>query len=303
MIQDGKGQLDGRERRAPVSIGALAGQLAEYVSSLSKPTVVACSLLLLIIFALTDVLAGAAISVSLCYLFPVGLITWRCGLRFGLALSAAAGLLAAALAPLAPLWTGISHLGLFAGAAYGISVLERTLQWVRTDYLTGLNNARGLSEMADRELHRAIRTGRILTIACLDLDDFRVINERLGRSAGDAVLQVVAHTVAKATRRGDILSRIGSNEFVFVFPETDFFGAAVAVQNIRKALAQSLAERNWNITFSFGVATFQAAPESIRDAIRQAEELLTSGKSCGRNTTVHRLIGSTRLFGVARDVS
>jgi diguanylate cyclase (GGDEF)-like protein len=303
MEEGSQKEVAGDLRRAPISISTVAGQIGEYLSQLSKAAALGIGLLLLTNITLADLLVGPAVTLALFFLIPVGLVTWRCGLRAGGAVAVLGGLLAYALAPIVPLWTGASHLGLFGAVAYGVSVLESTLQWIRTDYLTGLNNARGLSEMADRELHRAIRTGRTLTIASLDLDDFKLVNERMGRSGGDAVLQLVAHTVAKATRRGDILSRIGTDEFVFVFPETDFFGAAVAIQNIRKALAHSLAERQWNITFSFGVATFQTAPDSIQEAIRHAEELLQSGKKGGRNTTVHRLIGSTRLFAAARDVS
>src|SRR5207244_13104836 len=95
------------------------------------------------------------------------------------------------------------------------------LECVDTDYLTGLANARGFHDMAQKEIYRCKRTGRSFSLAYLDIDNFKSINDTLGHNAGDAVLRLVGDTLQKSTRKSDSVARTGGAEFMIPIYGTD----------------------------------------------------------------------------------
>ena len=141
-----------------------------------------------------------------------------------------------------------------------------------TDPLTGIANRRAWEAEADRNLARAARSGEPLTFAILDLDDFKVVNDRQGHGAGDALLRDLTAGWAGRLRRADLLGRYGGDEFVLCLPATDEHGAW--------GMLQQLASTH-QFAWSAGVAV--ARPDdSLATVIARADADLYQKKRSGR---------------------
>lgn len=167
---------------------------------------------------------------------------------------------------------------------------ERMLEEsVRTDALTGVYNRRAFLEYAAHEVARAKRYGEPLTLAALDLDHFKMINDRFGHAAGDAVLKRFGELCSTMLRQTDIVARIGGEEFAVLMPHTPLDAARVAMDRVRRTFSQS--EVQWNGTsipssVSVGLAAFLQADESIDPVLQRADFALYQAKSAGRNCVV-----------------
>ena len=101
------------------------------------------------------------------------------------------------------------------------AALGREKEAARVDALTQISNRRAFAELAGAEIERAARYGGLFTVAYLDLDDFKMVNDRFGHDTGDRVLVLTAQAIRKSLRINDIVARLGGDEFVVLFPETD----------------------------------------------------------------------------------
>lgn len=176
------------------------------------------------------------------------------------------------------------------GAAIGhkkaIELTEQLQLMATTDALTSLPNRRSLMSGMELEVARAARSGRPLSLALLDIDRFKAINDTHGHPAGDAVLQAVADELRLVTRAGDLLGRFGGEEFAIVMPETDLKQARWACERLRKAIAK----RNLHfpngtlgrVTVSSGVALL-AGEEGCDQLISRADGALYQAKQDGRD--------------------
>jgi len=143
-----------------------------------------------------------------------------------------------------------------------------------TDPLTGIANRRAWEAEADRNLARAARTGEPLTFAILDLDDFKMVNDRQGHEAGDALLRDITAGWAGRLRRADLLGRYGGDEFVLCLPGTDENGAW--------GMLEQLASTH-QFAWSVGVAV--AGPgDSLASVLARADVDLYQKKRSGRTT-------------------
>jgi two-component system, cell cycle response regulator len=159
-----------------------------------------------------------------------------------------------------------------------------------TDYLTRTFNRRYLNEQLPREIDRAHRYGRSLSIVMADLDGFKQINDTHGHTVGDEVLQCFADRVRASIRASsDWIARYGGEEFIVVLPEAQLARAATVAEKIRSACASTLMDTSsgqHRVTASFGVAAAPLPPEApIRaDALlRYADDALFRSKRAGRN--------------------
>ena len=154
-----------------------------------------------------------------------------------------------------------------------------------TDPLTGLGNSRSLQETVIREVARARRMERPLSCVLLDLDDFRMINDRFGHERGNQVLQVVARTIGEMIRRViDRAFRYGGDEFLILLPEADTTQALAVAQRLRQAL---LALRpptipKKSLSASFGVAELRKE-QRAEDLLRTMDRALFQAKAKGKN--------------------
>lgn len=169
--------------------------------------------------------------------------------------------------------------------------LEQALESIRrlshVDSLTGCFNRRHFNEQIVRELERAERYGRTLTILFCDIDHFKRINDAHGHLAGDEVLKAVAGCFRTSLRDGiDWAARYGGEEFVIVLPETDLAEALLTAERLRRLVAESLAvavgDTVLRVTASFGVADYHPG-ESMTQLLEEADRQLYRAKAAGRN--------------------
>ncbi|MEW5733397.1 MAG: GGDEF domain-containing protein, partial [Thermodesulfobacteriota bacterium] len=161
------------------------------------------------------------------------------------------------------------------------------------DQLTGLPNGRFFYEILGRELARARRSGLPFTLAYLDLDNFKTVNDTLGHEEGDRVLAAAAAALQKGVRASDTIARLGGDEFAGLFPETGPDNAKILVEKLRGALLSAMRTGGWPVTVSAGAVTFIAFPEKVADMIRQADDLMYEGKKQGRNRALFAVYGET----------
>ncbi len=160
------------------------------------------------------------------------------------------------------------------------------------DFLTGAWSRRAFFELAERELSRAQRNGRALSLLLIDVDHFKRINDTSGHAGGDQVLVDVVLRAETVIRSIDYFARIGGEEFAALLPETNRAAAQVVAERLRAALDTKLATDKPKgkqdaapYTVSIGVATLRHA-ESHTDLMRRADAALYAAKAIGRNRVV-----------------
>jgi diguanylate cyclase (GGDEF)-like protein len=155
-----------------------------------------------------------------------------------------------------------------------------------TDGLTRLHNHRFFQDQFAREGKRVERTGSPLALVLIDIDDFKLLNDRLGHAAGDAVLARVAEVMSAVLRDTDLLCRYGGEEFALLLPQTGLSGAVALAEKIRGAVAESEypivgPDGPIRISISIGVARFEHSTEAtFNEADRALYEAKAAGKDC-----------------------
>ena len=161
--------------------------------------------------------------------------------------------------------------------------LEREEKLARIDFLTGVANARSFFELANLEINRARRYRHSFTIAYIDIDKFKAVNDDYGHLAGDSLLRLVGDALRESLRSTDIVARLGGDEFAILLPEIDPEQSQVAISKVRDKLSSVIRSNNWKVTFSAGVITFLKSPESVDEMLKKADNLMYSAKKSGRN--------------------
>ena len=165
--------------------------------------------------------------------------------------------------------------------AYEILQIE-----ANTDPLTELSNRRPFLKTMKSEFARAKRTGRPMSVAMIDLDHFKNVNDTYGHDAGDEVLRRISDLLILEFRSIDLIGRLGGEEFAVVFPETDLDGAHTACDRLRRVIAKTPIETSDQtifVTASIGIATIDAETESDAALLKLADEQLYAAKTAGRN--------------------
>ena len=158
------------------------------------------------------------------------------------------------------------------------------------DPLTDLFNRRFMMESLEREVRRATRTKRFVSVLSIDVDHFKAVNDTFGHEAGDAVLRVVGSTLASQFRADDIACRFGGEEFIVVLPEASPEDAVARAEELRAALAGQSVEVGQRViempSVSVGVAAFPDHAETIEALLREADGALYRAKRDGRDRVV-----------------
>jgi diguanylate cyclase (GGDEF)-like protein len=153
-----------------------------------------------------------------------------------------------------------------------------------TDGLTGLLNHRGSQEVLRREIELAAAAGGPLSVAVVDLDHFKRVNDSLGHAEGDKALAAAAAKLRSVIRAGDAVGRLGGEEFVLVLPGVAGEAAAEAADRARAALADVQAGR-LRLQSSAGVATFPEDAQEAAELLERADAALYAAKHAGRRQT------------------
>ncbi len=171
--------------------------------------------------------------------------------------------------------------GLAVGNA---EVRQRLAELASSDPLTGLVNHRVFHERLQEEAARAQRHDRPLALAVFDLDHFKRVNDTHGHQTGDWVLREVAGRLSAHVRSGDVLARVGGEEFAWLMPETDDLAAFGVAERARASVATLGLGGVGRLTVSAGVSDLSAAASAI-ELYRFADEALYLAKSHGRDVT------------------
>lgn len=279
-------------------------QIADFFSKLSRRNTTVFVLLLISLLGVLNYVSGFEITFSFFYLLPVAIAT--------LYLGRAEGRLTVVMSVL--IWAVSNRLAgelysreiirywnigirlvvfiLFAELLYELKQALANEQILsRTDFLTGINNRREFYNRTDLEILRAKRYGHPTTIALLDLDSFKQVNDQLGHSEGDKLLKIIAQTISSTVRKTDVAARMGGDEFVLLFPDTDQNEAYFAIEKVRTALAGMINNTGLAVTFSLGAITFLSTPESVDVMLNKADKLMYSAKERGKNEVAYQTDG------------
>jgi diguanylate cyclase (GGDEF)-like protein len=156
----------------------------------------------------------------------------------------------------------------------------------RTDTLTGFNNRRSFTELANAQINHCRRHGQPVSLLVLDIDDFKSINDSRGHSAGDLALQHFSHCTQSVIRASDICGRIGGEEFAVALPNATLGNAKIIAEKIRIAISEApvqTSSEGFCITSSIGVATGNA---DIEQLLGEADAAMYEAKKSGKNRVV-----------------
>jgi len=252
------------------------------------------------IIGYADFITGEQVSFSVFFLLPISLITLQdreSGYVIAM-LCAAVWLVndlisgAVYTHPMIPFWNATVRLIYFLLHATMLSILitmlrhERSL--ARHDPLTTAANWRHFEETAELELQRARQSGQPITLAYLDLDNFKQVNDTLGHAVGDELLQNVVRTLRRAMRQQDVVARLGGDEFALLLPGIGRDAVQPVLQRICRSLQELFAAlKTVAVTASIGAVTFTRIPPTLEEMVQQADNLMYTVKRSGKNQCRH----------------
>lgn len=273
------------------------------IANAPKWLVTVAALVILATVGFLDLLTDPYLAFSSLYVLPVLIASWRGPRAAGIVVATIGGVVwTLALVPHLPettasfvsFWNLVMRVSTLALVAWLVGELRAQLAFAerraRTDHLTGLATRRWFLEHLVREVERARRYARPLTIGYIDIDDFKLVNDTYGHQAGDRLLQRVARTVQEQVRDVDLAGRLGGDEFLLLLPETGTDDACATIARLAEALRSAAQDEGYPVTFSIGVLTFQHPPDDASAAIGQADELMYEVKRTGKDGFLHRVI-------------
>lgn len=264
------------------------------------------SILLLLVGTGALFASSSLLEFSVFFIIPVAYFTWFIQRKAGImasAVSAAGTLWANTASPLhtnhpgVAYWNALIWFGFFVSITFIVAALkslhDRERQLSRVDSLTGIANRLAFYEFATTERNRAGRNNQPITLAYLDLDGFKVINDTLGHQMGDKVLVNVARTMQMSVRQTDMVARMGGDEFALILPDTNKAAAGTVLEKVLTMLDTAMLQKSWRITFSMGAVTFLAPPVSVQEMIAGADQVMFSVKNSGKNRLQQEVRGSS----------
>jgi diguanylate cyclase (GGDEF)-like protein len=187
---------------------------------------------------------------------------------------------------------GLLNLGMFALFTFIFTevrtLYDREQSLSLHDSLTGLLNRRALVGTLALENRRMHRHHHPLTLAYIDLDDFKHVNDRFGHDVGDRLLRTLADAMKNTVRSTDFVARLGGDEFVVFLPETNQEAAKSAIAKLQEKLLQESRSLDHPVTFSIGTVTFPTPLATAAEMIRAADEAMYAAKQSGKNTVEYR---------------
>ncbi len=254
------------------------------------------ALVLIVLVGVVDYLTGPEITFSVFYLVPVAVAAWCAGSAMAITasmLAAISWLVAEILSSRVPSATLVYAWNFSARLLFLLLVavllarlremLVRERALGRTDVLTGLFNARAFREIAEAEVARASRYRYPLSLAFIDLDDFKTVNDARGHAAGDLLLREMGSVIRVNLRGSDVVARYGGDEFVILLPMTDEAAARTVLGKLHERLGDAMARQGWPVTVSVGVFTAHGGEPTVDFMLENADRLMYTVKSAHKD--------------------
>jgi diguanylate cyclase (GGDEF)-like protein len=271
--------------------------ITSFLGNQSKTVLVLCGLLALVLLGLGDYLATAKLlEFSVFFALPVSFCAWFLSRRTGIVASVISAAIVMGIDLSSPVheingtvayWNALIWLGFFFLVTLVIAELKvlhvRERELSRVDSLTRVPSRLAFYEFATAEISRARRFRLATTLAYVDLDGFKGINDRMGHATGDKVLIAVARSMQRSIRDTDLVARMGGDEFALILPNTGKDAACKVLEKLMNNVSRSMRHSHWPITFSVGAVTFLKPPESLDQMIQQADAVMYSVKQSGKD--------------------
>jgi diguanylate cyclase (GGDEF)-like protein len=155
-----------------------------------------------------------------------------------------------------------------------------------TDPLTGLANRRKLEFVLNFEIARQRRYGSVFSLAALDLDGFKALNDAQGHRSGDEALKLLADILRQSTRSSDVLARTGGDEFAILMPNTQKVDSESLCQQLAGTISKRMADAHFPVSASIGCQTFEQAPAGAAAALHLADQAMYEAKNGGKGRAV-----------------
>ncbi len=275
---------------------AVRNQLVDYLSGKSQVFSFLAGLLTLAAVCFLDYITGNELFMELLYLVPIILTSWLLNRRLALVFPVLCGLSLIAIDllnghvysnPLVLVWNGATVLTVFSIVTLVFQALKHAYleerRLARYDIMTGIPNRKMFYEELDKEAYRTGRYGRPFTVAYVDMDNFKQINDTLGHDSGDELLRFVANLIKRNLRTSDLVARMGGDEFILLLPETNQERAKAAVAKLTRKINASINKEIWPVSFSIGVLSCESGTCNAREMIKKADELMYEVKRGGKN--------------------
>ncbi|PLY01948.1 MAG: hypothetical protein C0623_04755 [Desulfuromonas sp.] len=267
----------------------------KYLDSKGPRFVFPVAILCVFLVGVFDQYAPKEMTHSFMYLLPISFVSWFCNRIYGIALSVLCTAIWAMnnIHPevIITVWNILSTFVFFSMLVFLLNktreLFENEKALSRTDTLTGAINLRAFKEMVEHEMLRSEREGLTYTIAYIDLDDFKQINDTYGHSAGDQLLKSIVGTISQNLRKTDILGRLGGDEFAIFLPATDRSSVETVMQKIHIKLAELVDSLSYRTSISAGAIICEAGTHSFDQLISVADNLMYQVKSSGKNNTFY----------------
>lgn len=275
---------------------AISKKLSAKKAAASCPFTVAVACAVITLLAIVDYNIKTEYYFALFYLIPIMAVAWKVGLAGGAVSSmAATGALfacdsAAMSHPGVPVlvWNTFARLVVFLIVCYILSVLRKALHHEktisRTDPVTGINNSRLFYESAQTVIETMRANSHPVSLAYIDIDNFKAVNDTFGHIVGDGLLRIIANIARENIRKTDCIARLGGDEFAILLPGSDEKTAIAVIERIRTKLTSFSIGNGWPISFSIGLITFLAPPKSVNDMIKEADTVMYEVKAAGKNS-------------------
>jgi diguanylate cyclase (GGDEF)-like protein len=275
-----------------------------FLSRRSRFFIVAAGFALVVLLGLADYVSGTKIRFFIFYWPPIAMAAWFAGRRWGYGLATFAGLVwllanwsdelsfsepSVTIFNLAVNWASFAFLSYVVSRLRDYVDVEQAV--ARTDFLTQTANSRAFQEALAAQVARSQRSGEPFSLASLDVDNFKEVNDRFGHEGGNELLRTIAATLRQDLRGADLVARMGGDEFAMLLPRTGSEHARAVMGRVQSDLKAAAAQGQWPVSFSIGVVTSVTDPAPPEALLELADQLMYEVKRRGKDgvkyLTVH----------------
>jgi diguanylate cyclase (GGDEF)-like protein len=261
------------------------------------------AILLLTFAGIIDHITVNDLSLSFFYIIPLFIVAWRLERKTVIALAIFAAIVksdvifslitAKTLTYYVSLWNFFISLLLYIPLSLvvlnfkNIYYVEKNL--ARVDYITDIANWNAFSEFLSLEVERSKRNTQPISIAYIDCDNFKELNDEFGHNMGDQILKIIATSLSENIRKVDLVARLGGDEFAVIITNAGENEAYIVVEKLNNILLQKMKEHNSLITFSIGVASYINIPDNVDQMLHNADELMYQVKNNSKNAIKYQV--------------